>query len=417
MYAVVGESRPGSVAEVVAGMEPGPELGRLLADMDPDRLSGHDRVVVLAGLYRMVAYYQARFYEMTVAVHDAVEGLVEADLVFDTAASEMRAALAWTRRAAEYHLDVGLSLFRLPCVLAALGEGRIDLAKARLIVEHTSLLDPGEAARVAETVLPHASGLTTGQLGAWVDRLCMELDPDTARERYQTRIRDRRVVVEATEAGTANLFAMDLPAVEANAVYRRIDRIAKKLKTGTETRTLDQIRADVLLDLLSGKEVGDNGSVGRGVVDIRVDLETLAGLADRAGEIPGYGPVIADVARQVAETREAEWRVAVTGPDGEIRHLVTTRRRPNAYQRRLIEALNPTCVGPGCRISARVCDLDHGQPWAQTRHTDTEDLGPLCRYDHTNKHLRGWKLRRLRPGVYQWTSPLGHTYTVGPDPP
>jgi len=43
--------------------------------------------------------------------------------------------------------------------------------------------------------------------------------------------------------------------------------------------------------------------------------------------------------------------------------------------------------------------------------------GNLCRRDHGRRH-KGWKIKKLGPGKYQWTSSLGHTYiTGGYDPP
>jgi hypothetical protein len=59
---------------------------------------------------------------------------------------------------------------------------------------------------------------------------------------------------------------------------------------------------------------------------------------------------------------------------------------------------------------------DHNQEWAKGGATEPGNLAPFCRHDHVIKH-KGWKTRQVRPGVYQLTSPLGHTYTTGPDPP
>jgi hypothetical protein len=69
-------------------------------------------------------------------------------------------------------------------------------------------------------------------------------------------------------------------------------------------------------------------------------------------------------------------------------------------------------------MPARQSDLDHENPWAVTHRTHTSGLEPLCRHHHQLKH-RGWKLEKhpRKPGYYTWTSPLGHTYTTGPDPP
>jgi hypothetical protein len=177
-------------------------------------------------------------------------------------------------------------------------------------------------------------------------------------------------------------------------------------------RTLDQLRADVLLDLLTGKTTTTSSSTG--TVDIRVELETLLGLSEAAGEIPGWGPVIADVARQVtATTRKHTYTVT---DHGEPVWTGTSRRRPTNHQTRTVEAQNPSCVFPGCRMPATECDIDHTRAWAEGGPTVTDNLSPLCRHDHRLKHA-GWKLKRIRPGIYQWTSPLAHTYQTGPDQP
>jgi hypothetical protein len=129
------------------------------------------------------------------------------------------------------------------------------------------------------------------------------------------------------------------------------------------------------------------------------------------------GPVIADIARQVTREQESsEWRITITDPDGQPVMVTTTRRRPTRFQRRLVEARNPTCVFPGDRTPAANCDLDHRHPWAEGGPTSSHNLAPCCRHHHQLKD-HGWKLEMIKPGHYRWTSPLGHTYTVGPDPP
>jgi hypothetical protein len=412
-------------------MAPGLELGQVLAALDRHRLTGYDRVVLLEAHARQVAHYQAELHADIQAVWEAEReaalnelselseaGLVLSSEIDEMASSEIRAALTLTRRAADVYIDLAHGLMvRQPAVWAALHEGRIDLAKARILCEQTSHLEDETARQVAGTALQRAPGQTTGQLRARVARLCISADPGAARQRYEQRLGERRVVSEPTEAGTANLYGLELPVADTARAMRRINSLARSLNTSDDPRTIDQIRADVFLDLLNGRQpkVGSND---RGTVDIRVDLDTLTGLSESPGEIPGWGPVIADIARQVTERQhDAEWRVTVTGEDGGLLHVGTTRRRPTADQRRQVEFRSPTCVFPGCRMPAADSDLDHNHPWAQYHRTATDDLAPLCRHDHTTRHRRGWRIKRLRHGVYQWTSPLGHTYTVGPDPP
>jgi hypothetical protein len=331
---------------------------------------------------------------------------------FDLASSEIRAALTWTRRAAETHLDFALGLVEnYPRVWSALHRGTIDLPKARVIINQTCHLDRETSRAVADAALELANRQTTGQLRARIHRLVIAVDPSSARRLYEQSLEERRVTAEPTCSGTANLFGLDLPAADTSAAMRRINRLARAAKTANDLRTMDQVRADVFLDLLNGRDVSPRRGE-RAVVDLRVDLTTLAGLDDNPADIPGWGPVIADVARQVAREQDAEWRTTVTDPEtGQIVHIGTTRRRPTSGQRRHVESRNPTCIFPGCRMPATDSDLDHRHAWSEGGSTEVANLGPLCRHDHMLKH-RGWRVRQPRPGVHIWISPLGHSYIV-----
>jgi hypothetical protein len=174
---------------------------------------------------------------------------------------------------------------------------------------------------------------------------------------------------------------------------------------------MDQLRADVVLDILDPMRGHDAPRSSQGTIVMTVDLATLAGLAESAGDLGGYGPVIADIARQVADTaREGEWRFVVTDSERRSLHTGLTRRRPTAAARRMVEALYPTCVFPGCRVPASQCDLDHTTPWARCRRTCVDDLAPLCRHHHMLRHRSGWRYRRTERGEHEWVSPLGHRY-------
>lgn len=401
-------------------MRPGPMLAGILASIDRDHISGYERVVVLQARARQIAHDQAEFYADITSIHEAESKVLPCEWTSDVeeiAAAEIRAALTLTRRSAGYHVGLAWELIRrLPQVGAALRSGSIDLAKAQVILGETVHLPEEFARRVADAALERAREQTTGQLGARIRKLVILIDPDAAKSRYEKAVEDRRVTGGANDDGTANLYGLQLPAHRANAAMRRINELARAVKTADDTRNMDQIRADVLLDLLQGRETGHTRG-HRGTVDIQVDLTTLAGLAESPGELRGFGPVISDIARQVAEQQpDSEWRYTVTDDQGQVVNNGTTRRRPNAAQTRQVEARNPTCVFPGCRMPASECDLDHNQTWSAGGPTEVENLAPLCRHDHVIRH-GGWAIKQSRPGTYQWTSPLGHSYTVGPGPP
>jgi hypothetical protein len=335
--------------------------------------------------------------------------------MFEFASDEIRAALTLTRNAANKRMSLSSDLCqRLPRVYRLLDQGLIDLAKVRVIVHGTGHLDETSAREVAEAVIPKAPRLTTGQLSALIRKLCVTTDPADAKKRYETAVGERMVWIEATVDGTADIHLLDIPIATASAIGRKVNGHMISLRNDGDPRRHDQLRADILCDLILGNDLA--GLNSRGLVDIRVDLTTLAGLDDKAGEIPGMGPVIADVARKVAFSQQkAEWRVTVTGDNGEIILAETTRRRPTAAQTRLIHAQHPTCVFPGCRIPAEDCDLDHNIPWAQGGPTTTTNVNPKCRHDHILKD-HGWT-HRYQNGRHIWTSPLGHTYITNGQSP
>jgi Domain of unknown function (DUF222) len=397
-------------------MPPGPELARVLAGIDLDGLPGFDLVVVMRAHARQVSFQQAELLATVARVAGAsseASGVV-ADDDGEFAADEIRAALCLTRRAAMLLLELALDLQRLPQLREALRTGMIDLPRARVVCTELATLDGREAQEVVSEVLERTGTLTTGQLGARVRRLVLSIDPTTAKQRYERGIEGRRVELSANPDGTANLIAYSLPAERANAAYNRLDHLAQAAQGPDDPRTMDQLRSDVLLDLV---DTG-TGSTRRGVIDLRVDLATLTQLSDNPGEIGGYGPVVADVARQVAATQQnSQWRVTVTDPDsGAVLWNGTTRRRPTAAQRRYVEARSPTCVFPGCRMPATRSDLDHRIDHSKGGPTLVKYLNPLCRHDHRLKDA-GWKLRPGPAGTTTWTSPLGHDYKTGPDPP
>jgi hypothetical protein len=415
---------PGTATDLLpdglADMAPGAGLAVVLEGLDRRRLTGHDRVVVMQARARLVAHFQSELFSDMIGVADSVAEELGAgfDLseIEDSAATEIRAALSLTRRSAEYQLETARLVYqRVPQVWAAMNAGWIDLAKARVIVDQTLHVEPPVARFVADEVLGSARFLTTGQLRARISRLVIIVDPDAAKKRYEDGLADRRVTCAANPDGTANLFGLSLPAAQTHAAMRRINRLARAARCGEDPRSMDQIRADVLIDILQGRS-RDQGR-DRAVIDIQIDLRTLAELSDDPGAIPGWGPVLADVARQVVDDQPtAQHRVTVTGAEGETVWTGVTRRRPTPGQRRRIEARNPSCVFPGCRMPAVDCDIDHHQEWAKGGCTEPRNIGPLCRHDHVVRH-RGWSLAQFRPGVYRWTSPLGHVYIAGPDPP
>ena len=399
-------------------VRPGPLLAAYLSSIDVSEVSPHDQVIVLQANDRMMSHYSAQRYRDIAAVHRtyaAHEGCSYTEAGAASAA-EIRVALRLTRRSADTELAFALTLeHRLPRLFDMLITGEIDSRRAHVIDRATVHLSDATAQTVLERIAEVATDLTTGQLGATIRKLCIETNPDEAKDRYDTAHADRRIVIQPTDSGTVNLMGYDLPPDEVAAIMSRVSKAATDLHgTSGEHRTMDQLRADICLDLLRGVATAGNVSESNtGVIDLVVDLDTLAGLTEQPGDLGGYGPVIADIARRIAdESHDAQWRITTIDDNGESVHVGTTSRRPTASQRRRIQTRHRTCVFPGCRMPATVCDLDHTTAVQDRGETCDCNLAPLCRHDHRIKHSRGWDYRRRSDGIPEWTTPFGHTYTT-----
>lgn len=408
------------------GMVPDVFLAAVLSSVDLSRLSGSDVVTVLGALDRLVSHFRAGVYgamaETAHCVHP--DTTKRSSVPNEFGSEEVAAALSLTRRRADHDLGVALDLTgRLPEVLAALGEGLIDDPKARLLSDGTAVLEADTAQEVVGGLLEEASGLTTGQLRARLRRAAIEADPSDARKRFERSHGERRVVAEANDEGTAALIISQCAPDQVHAATERINRIARRLKTADETRSIDQLRADVALDLLNGRirngvwgETRANS--GSGSVNITVDLGTLTRLNDSAADLAGYGPVIAEIAREVAHQQtNGTWTATITDPrTGQPLHTMVVRRRPTATQKRQVHALQSTCSFKGCRMPANDCDIDHIIDYASDGPTTISNLAPLCRRHHLAKHQGGWQYQKHSPSHIQWTSPLNHSYHIHKPP-
>ena len=169
------------------------------------------------------------------------------------AADEVRAALAWSRRAADRECDLAEQVVHyLPQVYAAFLAGDIDRSKVRVFADHLAGLTQAQIATVCEVLLPVAGRLTPGQLVVRLRRLVAAIDPRHYERRYRKALRDRTVCAWLDENGTAVLCARGLSPAQAQAAIERIDLLAHAARRAGHPSTLDQIRVDILAGLLDG---------------------------------------------------------------------------------------------------------------------------------------------------------------------
>jgi hypothetical protein len=145
-----------------------------------------------------------------------------------------------------------------------------------------------------------------------------------------------------------------------------------------------------------------------------LDLGALIGVRDIAGTGLAHRPHVAivDMLRGslVALTDTAGLRSgrALGPPAGTDGHDAT------ADLERFVRLRDRRCRFPGCRARARVCDLDHREPWPQGR-TEHGNLCCLCEHHHRLKHQApGWLVRATDDDGLEVTTPSGDTRVSHP---
>ena len=125
--------------------------------------------------------------------------------------------------------------------------------------------------------------------------------------------------------------------------------------------------------------------------------------------LDGYGPITPDVARSLA-LGGTRTRLVTDPASGAVRDVGRTRYHPPADLADFVRMRDGTCTRPGCSAPSQRCDLDHTTPYHLGGHTAHWNLGALCPTDHALKTAGGVRVRQIRPGVFDFDMPSGHTY-------
>ncbi|MGX1689486.1 DUF222 domain-containing protein [Microbacterium sp. NPDC055442] len=269
-------------------------------------------------------------------------------------------------------------------------------------------------------------------------RLLDTLDARTADARHTAALRDRKVLVEHVGDGMAWVSAL-VPSIDAVAIKRRLTATAKHLATHPhETRSRDQIRADLLsawargigtptavktkvfvtipATLLASSSKPGRGSAGG--VD-QAGASTGAGADVRAGlgesaTIVGHGPLAPLAAKQIFLDTNAFHRIITDPISGVILDMDRRTYRPTTAQRDWLTLQHGTCARDGCTRLALDADIDHTTPWAHGGPTNIRQLRPLCPPDHTHRHRTKLAYRTRDNGTVEVTTPTGFTSTEPP---
>lgn len=309
----------------------------------------------------------------------------------------------------------------MPHTLDLLARGEIGAWKTRLIVEQFCHLDrrsrtdlDGELGRRQ----PETMGCQ--QAAATAKRLAYEADPEAAMARCRKARSDRRVTLRPAP-DTMSLLSGLLPVEQGVACLAALKAAATAQKADGDQRSEGQIMADTLVARITGQDTADGPGVEVGIV---MPLGALIDPDDPSpADIPGYGPIPADLAREIIERADARvwWRRLFTRPVHAGGRLIVDlddrRRRFTGWLAELIRWRDVSCRDPFC--DAPIRHLDHIHRHAEGGPTTPANGRGVCERGNYVREMPGWTVRLLDSDSHTvlTTTPTGHSYVSRPPEP
>lgn len=350
----------------------------------------------------------------------------EHDMVLRSIAAELGGVLRVTDRTVQQRIGEARELVEsYPATLDAWEAGRITRGHVRVIVDAGGLVPAERRAEFEAEAIRLCEGDTPNRVRAAVEILAERTAERSFTERHRTATACRRVRVIPGADGMSDLVAT-VPTVIAHGILDRLTQQAMVIADSRhhegdgdgDTRTMDQIRADALSDmLLTGSPTLDPSAVGdrpgalgaiRAQVQVVVPALTLLDADDGPADLVGRTPVDADTARCLAVNAPTLTRVLTDPVDGTV--IAVDRYRTAGPQRRFLQARDQHCRFPGCRRAAIRCEIDHTVDHAQGGPTALWNLAHLCQRHHSMKQFTAWRVRQHPGGILEWTSPTGRVY-------
>ncbi|MCA1780868.1 MAG: DUF222 domain-containing protein [Dermatophilaceae bacterium] len=420
------------------------------AESDGERI---DRIGALEGLKAASAAAQARdivLFADSQLEDQAVRGVRAKDRGTGIASQVGLACRQSPHRGSRMLATARALLIDLPRTFEALSRGETSEFRASLVAKETAILDAEHRRRVDEELGPRLHELGDRRVEAEARGWACRLDPEAAVKRASKAHRDRRVTIRPAPDTMTYLTGL-LPVCDGVAVYAALDAAAKAAAAAGDSRARGQVMADTLVHRVTGTASAEHP------VEISIVMtdRTLLEGGDEPAQVPGYGPVPAEIARcwiraaldlddgddgdgtgaddlsRRERARRHErgkvWlqRLFAT-PDG--RHLVAMDSRRRHFPRRLrqlIELRDQTCATPYC--GAPIRHIDHIEPARREGVTSyVNGRGTCARCNHA-KEAPGWSAgvtdttranstdpsldqSGKRDRVVTLTTPTGHSY-------
>lgn len=345
------------------------------------------------------------------------------DMALRSIAAEIAGAVRSTDRTLQRRIgDAREPVECYPSTLSAWERGDITRGHVYVIVQHGTDVPIDRRPEYEAAAIDICRDETPNRASGAIEMIAQRIHPRSFTERHIEAAAGRGVRLLSGSNGMSELVAT-LPTVLADGIHDRLTQQARTIIDDRprgdtdDDRGIDQVRADILADTLltdapSIDPTAHTGASGLGAIRARVQVvvnaTTLSGEDDDAADLVGRPPIDADSVRALAADA-ATWERLLTNPvTGAV--LAVDAYRPTSEMRRLLRGRDQRCRFPGCRQPAIRCEIDHTVDAALGGPTACCNLAHLCQRHHSMKQFTPWRVRQLRGGVLEWTSPLGRIY-------
>ncbi|MGW6379520.1 HNH endonuclease [Rhodococcus sp. NPDC055112] len=332
--------------------------------------------------------------------------------------------IAFARRESPHrggiHLGLATALTsELPHTLGALRGGRITEWRATQIARETACLSIQDRAEIDRRLAAdpeRLENMSDKEAVATARQMAYEADKQIWVRRRAQAHADRRVSIRPAPDTMAYVTAL-LPMAEGVACHATLVAAAASATAMGDQRTRGQIMADTLVARIATASTDTAAPAMPVRVHLTVSDRTLFGGGDEAAHVRGYGPIPADVARDLVDAAAtasvAELRRVYTRPDtGAVIALDRSTRLFPASLAELIRVRDPGCRTPWC--DAPVRHIDHIRPAADGGPTTFENgqgLREACNYA---KQAPGWNAETLDFPGRQASRPHHHPHRTHP---
>jgi hypothetical protein len=360
----------------------------------------------------------------------------------------------WAEDSGKVQADVALArtlIEVLPPIWQLCAEGRLGIHHAKLIADavtdaHLTAEQIASLAALLAAWLsrkispdPERCGLVNRTSRQIRNKLSYELKkvrPEDAEKRFARAHADRKTRACVRDGDGMGALVVGATVPDVQRTQHRLTLIAKALRAQGDERTLDQLRADVAIDLLLGKVAVDDAgqastqvtdmvtgelvfrrfptcNAARPVLNVTVPLTTVMGLGDDPAIASGGEVLPAGLVRMLALDPDCTWYRMLTDEAGKCVELSTKSYQPTEPIFRRVAAEAVTCFRSNCSRPATESELDHKKIWPLGP-TSTTNLHPGCPSDHKAKHAQGFGLVQGTDGSWSFHTAAGFSHPTGP---